>query len=147
VSAATLIKRFGSKEQLFLRLSQRWAADLDGQLREVAAGYYSPLARFRAVALHSYHDLDRPDTAAKQLAALAVDLQHDEMRGAAARRLGSRPQAPGTARRRRDSRGGARRRPAAAPAGAHRLHGGGGRLPVLVGAAGGISHGPSRGGP
>jgi hypothetical protein len=40
----------------------------------------SPLAQLRAVALHSYHDLDNPDTASKQLAALAVDLQHDEMR-------------------------------------------------------------------
>lgn len=80
VSAATLVKRFGSKEELFLRLSQRWAGTLDAQLGECAAAYTSPLARFRAVALYSYHDLDRADTAAKQLAALAVDLQHDEMR-------------------------------------------------------------------
>lgn len=80
VSAATLVKRFGSKEQLFLRLSQRWAGSLDAALREAVAGHSSPLARFRVVALHSYHDLDNPATAAQQLAALAVDLQNEEMR-------------------------------------------------------------------
>lgn len=80
VSAATLIKRFGSKEGLFLRLSQRWVASLDGLLQDSAAAYVSPLARLRAVALHSYPDLDHPATASKQLAALAVDLQNDDMR-------------------------------------------------------------------
>jgi len=81
VSAATLIKRFGSKDRLFLRLSQRWVASLDPLLKEAAAAYSSPLARLRAVALHNYCDLDHPETAAKQLAALAIDLQDDELRG------------------------------------------------------------------
>jgi AcrR family transcriptional regulator len=81
VSAATLVKRFGSKERLFLRLSQRWVASLDEQLRLAAAASARPLERFRAVALHSYHDLDRPATAHNQIAALAVDLQNDELRG------------------------------------------------------------------
>ncbi|MGI8576432.1 MAG: TetR/AcrR family transcriptional regulator [Nocardioidaceae bacterium] len=80
VSAATLVKRFGSKEGLFLRLSQRWVASLDSLLYQAAAAYVSPLAKLRAVALHSYYDLDHPATAAKQLAALAVDLQNDDMR-------------------------------------------------------------------
>lgn len=80
VSAATLVKRFGSKEALFLRLSHRWVGSLDSALSDAAAGRGTPLARLRAVALHSYHDLDNPNTASKQLAALAVDLQHDEMR-------------------------------------------------------------------
>jgi AcrR family transcriptional regulator len=80
VSAATLVHRFGSKEALFLRLSQRWVASLDGELTACAAERHSPLARFREVALHGYRDLDNPDTAARQLAALAIDLQHDEMR-------------------------------------------------------------------
>lgn len=80
VSAATLVKRFGSKEAMFLRLSKRWVASLDGDLADSAAGHESPLARLRAVALHNYHDLDNPHTAANQLAALAIDLQHDEMR-------------------------------------------------------------------
>lgn len=81
VSAATLVKRFGSKETLFLRLSQRWVASLDRELGECAAGHVSPLARLRAVALYNYYDLDNPETASKQLAALAVDLQRDDMRG------------------------------------------------------------------
>lgn len=80
VSAATLVKRFGSKEALFLRLSQRWVASLDGDLSVAAAAHASARARLRVVALHNYHDLDNQDTASKQLAALAVDLQHDEMR-------------------------------------------------------------------
>lgn len=81
VSAAMLIKRFGSKDRLFLRLSQRWVACLDPLLEEAAAAYTSPLARLRAVALRNYHDLDHEDTASNQLAALAIDLQNDEMRG------------------------------------------------------------------
>ncbi|UYM04168.1 TetR/AcrR family transcriptional regulator [Solicola gregarius] len=80
VSAATLIKRFGSKEALFLRLSQRWVSSMDAQLTEVAAGRATPLERFRAVALHGYADLDHAATAAMQLATLAVDLQNDAQR-------------------------------------------------------------------
>jgi len=80
VSAATLVKRFGSKQQLFVRLSQHWVDSQDSALSAAAAPQDSPLARLRAVALHPYHDLDHPEHAAMQLAALAVDLQHDRMR-------------------------------------------------------------------
>ena len=80
VSAATFIKRFGSKERLFLRLSQRWATSLDGELGQAARGVDSPLQRLRVVALYNYHDLDNPLTASNQLAALAIDLQNDQMR-------------------------------------------------------------------
>lgn len=79
VSAATLVKRFGSKEALFLRLSHRWVDSLNELLTRAAEPYARPLARLRAVALHSYHDLDHAETASKQLAALAVDLQNDAM--------------------------------------------------------------------
>ncbi len=81
VSPATFIKRFGSKERLFLRLSQRWVASLDQGLAEATRGVDSPLQRLRVAALFNYHDLDNPLTASKQLAALAIDLQNDEMRG------------------------------------------------------------------
>src|ERR1700733_5102337 len=81
VSAATFVKRFGSKERMFLRLSQRWVASLDEQLRQRAETLESPLARLRTVALHNYYALDRPATAHNQLATLAVDLQNDELRG------------------------------------------------------------------
>jgi AcrR family transcriptional regulator len=80
VSAATFIKRFGSKERLFLRLSQRWVASLDGALRRAADRHDTSLGRLRAVALHNYYDLDNPATASNQLAALAIDLQNDAQR-------------------------------------------------------------------
>lgn len=80
VSAATYVKRFGSKDALYLRLSQRWVGSIDEDLVRAAAPHDSPLARLRAVALHNYHDLDHPETAPKQLAALAIDLQRDDMR-------------------------------------------------------------------
>ena len=80
VSAATLIKRFGSKDALLLRLSQRWVDTLDDFLQAAAGAHRSPLAKLRAVALHSYRDLDHPETASKQLAALGLDLDNDEMR-------------------------------------------------------------------
>lgn len=80
VSAATMIKRFGSKQALFVRLSEHWVASQDEVLNAAAAPHDSPLARLRAVALYPYHALDDPEHAAMQLAALAIDLQHDHMR-------------------------------------------------------------------
>jgi AcrR family transcriptional regulator len=81
VAAATLIKRFGSKRELFVRLSRRWVESLDGELDAVEATCGSPLHCVRALALHNYHDLDNPEQAPRQLAALAVDLQDAELRG------------------------------------------------------------------
>lgn len=80
VSAATLVKRFGSKEQLFVRLSERWAASLDAELTRCARARRSALGRLRAVALHNYRDLDHVPTAHNQIAALAVDLQNAKQR-------------------------------------------------------------------
>jgi AcrR family transcriptional regulator len=80
VAAATLVKRFGSKRALFVRLSRRWIDSLDAELPAVEAACESPLQCVRALALHNYHDLDHPERAARQLAALAVDLQDAELR-------------------------------------------------------------------
>ena len=80
VSAATMIKRFGSKQALLVRLSEHWVDCQDEVLTAAAAPHGSPLARLRAVALHPYRDLDDPEHAPMQLAALAIDLQHDHMR-------------------------------------------------------------------
>lgn len=80
VSAPTLVKRFGSKQAIFTRLSQRWVDRLPDELAAAATPHDDPLARLRATALHSYHDLDHPDHAAMQLAALAVDLQDSHLR-------------------------------------------------------------------
>ncbi|ATG50442.1 hypothetical protein CFK38_02070 [Brachybacterium vulturis] len=81
VSAATFIKRFGSKERVFLRLSQRWVASLDSGLETATRGVDRPLRRLQVVALYNYHGMDDPVTASTQAAALAIDLQNDEMRG------------------------------------------------------------------
>ena len=78
--AATFIKRFGSKQRLFLRLSERWVESIGAPARREAESLSSPLDRLRAVALHNYHDLDHPATAHNQIAALAVDLQNHELR-------------------------------------------------------------------
>ncbi|NHA69798.1 TetR/AcrR family transcriptional regulator [Phycicoccus flavus] len=80
VSAATFVGRFGSKEAIPLLLSRRWVAGLDAELAGCVAGTESPLQRLREVALQSYRDLDHPDTAANQLAVLAVDLQRADLR-------------------------------------------------------------------
>jgi AcrR family transcriptional regulator len=81
VSAATLIKRFGSKQQLFLALNRRWVDSIIPGLRAAEAGGVTPLGRLRAAALWGFDDLDSPANTANQLATLALDLQDDAMRG------------------------------------------------------------------
>jgi AcrR family transcriptional regulator len=80
VSAATLIKRFGSKKRLFLELNRRWVASIGPGLDAAAAGQATPLGRLRAAALWGFDDLDSPGRTANQLAALALDLQDPAMR-------------------------------------------------------------------
>ena len=80
VSAATLIKRFGSKQQLFLALNRRWVDSIIPGLEAAQAGCRTPLARLRAAALWGFDDLDSPANTANQLATLALDLQDDAMR-------------------------------------------------------------------
>jgi AcrR family transcriptional regulator len=79
VSAATLIKRFGSKQELFLALNQRWVDSLLPAFSAAEAGCQTPLARLRAAALCGFDDLDSPGNTANQLAALALDLQDEKM--------------------------------------------------------------------
>jgi AcrR family transcriptional regulator len=79
-SAATLIKRFGSKQQLFLALNRRWVDSIIPGLEAVEAARRTPLARLRAAALWGFDDLDSPANTANQLATLALDLQDDAMR-------------------------------------------------------------------
>jgi|SRR5215472_5499314 len=80
VSAATLIKRFGSKKQLFLALNRRWIASIGPGLDAAAGGHSSALDRLRASATWGFDDLDSPTNAATQLGALALDLQDPAMR-------------------------------------------------------------------
>ncbi len=80
VSAATLIKRFGSKQELFRALDRRWVASIEPGLAAAAAGGDTPLARLRAAVLWGFDDLDSPGNTANELATLALDLQDDVMR-------------------------------------------------------------------
>ena len=80
VSAATLIKRFGSKRQLFLALNRRWVDSIIPGLEAAEAGCRTALARLRAAALWGFDDLDSPANTASQLATFALDLQDDAMR-------------------------------------------------------------------
>lgn len=80
VSAATFIKRFGSKQELFMALNRRWVASILPGLARAEAGRDTPLARLRAAALWGFDDLDSPANTANELATLALDLQYDQMR-------------------------------------------------------------------
>ncbi|MDQ3423235.1 MAG: TetR/AcrR family transcriptional regulator [Actinomycetota bacterium] len=80
VSAATLIKRFGSKQGLLLALNQRWVASIEPAMAAATEAYERPLQRLRAAALWGFEDLDSSANAANQLAALALDLQDERMR-------------------------------------------------------------------
>lgn len=79
VSAATLIKRFGSKRELFLALNRRWVDSIEPGLAAATAGHQTPLARLRAAATWGFTALDSAPDTAKQLAALALDLQDARM--------------------------------------------------------------------
>jgi AcrR family transcriptional regulator len=80
VSAATLIKRFGSKRQLLLALNRRWAASIAPGVAAATEGQRTALGRLRAAALWGFEDLDSPANAITQLAALALDFQDEQMR-------------------------------------------------------------------
>jgi AcrR family transcriptional regulator len=80
VSAATLIKRFGSKRQLLLALNRRWVASIEPAMSAVAQGGDTAARRLRNGTLWGYAELDSPANAASQLATLALDLQDEPMR-------------------------------------------------------------------
>jgi AcrR family transcriptional regulator len=79
VSAATFIKRFGSRQELFQALSRRWVDSLLPAYAAAEAGCQTPLARLRAAALCGFDDLDSPGNTANELATLALDLQDQRM--------------------------------------------------------------------
>ncbi|MDQ2844891.1 MAG: TetR/AcrR family transcriptional regulator [Actinomycetota bacterium] len=80
VSAATYIKRFGSKKALLVEMNRRWLESIDGDLADAVATGGTPLERLRAAALWGVQDMDDAGTAGRQLVALAKDLQDDDLR-------------------------------------------------------------------
>lgn len=73
VSAATLIKRFGSRRELLLALDRRWVASIPAGVAAAAVGR-TAVDRLRAAVLWGREDLDTPEHTANSLAALALDL-------------------------------------------------------------------------
>ena len=79
-SAATYVKRFGSKRDLLLALNRRWVASVAPGLAAAVAGENTAYGRLRAASLWGFSDLDSPAHAANQLGALALDLSDGRMR-------------------------------------------------------------------
>jgi AcrR family transcriptional regulator len=80
VSAATLIKRFGSRQGLLLAINERWVASIEPDIRRAVAGERTAVGRLRAAVLSTRVSLDVPERASNHLAAFALDLRDDAMR-------------------------------------------------------------------
>jgi len=78
VAPATYVKRFGTKQGLFLALSHRWVQTVGGGM-DAAAATTTGVDRIRAAAMWGVAEMDVPEHAANMLAALALDLQHPPM--------------------------------------------------------------------
>ncbi|PXW35233.1 UNVERIFIED_CONTAM: TetR family transcriptional regulator [Williamsia faeni] len=77
VSAATLVKRFGSKRGLLIASSQRWIDSIDPDPGSLPGE--TPLATLRRLSVRSYTDHSRPDDAANHVSSLAADLGDPEL--------------------------------------------------------------------
>jgi AcrR family transcriptional regulator len=78
VAPATYVKRFGTKQGLFLALNHRWVQTV-GVGMDAAAATTTGVDRIRAAAVWGVAEMDVPEHAANMLAALALDLQHPPM--------------------------------------------------------------------
>lgn len=77
MSAATLIKRFGSKRGLLIALSQRWVDSIDSDPPVDADE--SPLAALHRFSVGSYIASDNADDAPNHLSSLSMDLGDPEL--------------------------------------------------------------------
>lgn len=78
VSPATYVKRFGSKQGLFLALNHRWVETIEPGLAAAVDGL-TGADRVREAALWGMAEMDVPTRAANMLATLALDLADPEM--------------------------------------------------------------------
>jgi AcrR family transcriptional regulator len=85
VSAATFVKRFGSRQRLLVALSQRWIDGLPHRMGSAAAAHPPGAAQVLAVAIDGFEQFDDPRSAAPHLVALAGDLADPELRALLAR--------------------------------------------------------------
>lgn len=78
VAPATYIKRFGTKQGLFVALSRQWVQTV-GPGMDAAASTTTGVDRIRAAAMWGVAEMDVPEHTANMLATLALDLQHPPM--------------------------------------------------------------------
>jgi AcrR family transcriptional regulator len=77
VSAATLVKRFGSKRGLLIALSQRWVDSIDPEPPTVPGE--PALRALHRMSVGSYVDHDNSNNAGNHVASLAMDLGDPEL--------------------------------------------------------------------
>ncbi|RMI33375.1 TetR/AcrR family transcriptional regulator [Nocardia stercoris] len=80
VAPATLIKRFGSKSQLIIAVSERWLASIAPGMAAAMRPHDDPVERLVAGASWDMGNFDDAVTAGSQLAAFADDLQDPALR-------------------------------------------------------------------
>lgn len=80
VSAATLIKRFGSKHGLLVAIDQRWADGIEASYARITDTHTDPLERLRAGALWGFDDMDDPTRMTNLTTSLAADLADPTLR-------------------------------------------------------------------
>jgi AcrR family transcriptional regulator len=78
VAPATYVKRFGTKQGLFLALNRRWVKTVAAGI-DSAASTTTGVDRIRAAAMWGVAEMDVPEHAANMLATLALDMQHASM--------------------------------------------------------------------
>lgn len=81
VSAAGLVKRFGSKRGMLVAIDRRWLDRLADVLDAVVADRAGPVERVRGLALVWFAGMDDRTIVVNVLSALANDLLDDELRG------------------------------------------------------------------
>lgn len=81
VSAATLIKRFGSKHGLLVAIDQRWANGIAASYGRIIDAYTDPVDRLRAGALWGFAAMDDPSRMTNLTTSLAADLADPTLRG------------------------------------------------------------------
>lgn len=80
VTAGLLVQRFGSKRELLLAISQQFARSAPAMFEELRGRHREPLATLRAYAECMADLASTPDTLARNLAYLHVDLTDDAFR-------------------------------------------------------------------
>lgn len=80
VAPATLIKRFGSKSQMIIAVSERWLASIAPGMAAAMLPHEGPVERLIAASAWDMNDFDDATRAGSQLTAFADDLRDPALR-------------------------------------------------------------------